>query len=242
MSDHTSMSTKNSPPAHDTPSFDLPYLPAELQDMIFRHCLASGNPQVLRLSKNIKKRLQFSLYRDAHLHLDSGDVQERGDATRLYSIPSRISTLKTSLIQNITIHITDQNLGKTKSESNPQTLIPLPVIDFAQHPWTCITQRRTLHLSFSQQDTTIHFEEETFGKLIKGLTTFEVVTVTAITTPPERKRKEYQPFPIIFRARNKPVYETIRRVWERELGPAKFYNSLRQEGGYLEFRPPAYLA
>ena len=81
------------------------------------------------------------------------------------------------------------------------------------------------------------------GRAISGLTTFETVTVTAITTPPKLKKEEdnYRSHPRVFRGRNKQTYEIFQGIWEDTLGPAKFYDSPGQEGRYLEFRPRAHL-
>lgn len=84
---------------------------------------------------------------------------------------------------------------------------------------------------------------DVLGYLIKGLATFEVVTVTVVTRPESGDEKVPHPwYQRIFRVRNKRPYEIFRQEWEGALGRAEFHDSFEQEGAYLEFRPRARVA
>lgn len=98
--------------------FRLPELPVELQDMIFRLRLATGNTRILLLSKEINTHLVHFLYRDAYLRLHNSGV---------HGIPPTLPTSKISLIQNISIHI-DDDVFRYTSE--------VPVIDLTLPLWS----------------------------------------------------------------------------------------------------------
>ena len=216
-----------------TPRFRLLDLPVELQDIIFRLCLASGNTGVLLLSKAIYIRVVHFLYSDAYLRLrlHSADLK-RDHTSRIYSIHWPLDSSKMSLIQNFSIHF---DIGFLKGLLDHPYLTG---IDFTLPLWNPNTQARTFHIGYSRKDDTLKKETDVLGKLIAGLTTFEFVTVTAITG----RQVRYQPNARVFRARNREVYNIFRQEWEGTLGPAKFFDGLVQEERYLEFRPREHLA
>lgn len=227
------------PRSHPPPRFRLPDLPDELQDMIFSICLATGNTRILMLSKKIHNRIVPIIYRDAYLRLDPGP----GDSPQTPTPPSNLP-----LIRNISVHLDGKFLKTFLAENRPGAHF-VPILDFAQPLWTTDAQGRIFHLSISRKDKYLDANTHLLSRLITGLTTFEVVTVTAVTKKdlPSKKchlspRNEYLPDPRVFRARNREIYKIFRQEWEGSLGPAKFHDSLRQEGRYLEFRPRAHLA
>lgn len=230
-------------PAHSTPCFGPPYLPAELQDMIFSLCLTGGATQVLRLSKNIRRFIRPRLYQDAYLRLDSRDLEKKSDGSRVYSIRRGLSPSKMSLIQNITIYIAPPDLDPY-SQLEDNISRDLPAIDFTVPPWTSITRRRTFHLQVSQQDLGLHDNVGSLGKVLKGLATFEDVTMTVVQTSPKADQSEHdcRPWSTVFRARDKEMYQKLRWVWEGTLGPAIYHDSPGQEGRLLAFRPREHLA
>lgn len=219
--------------APSTPTFRLLDLPVELQDIIFRFCLATGNTGVLLLSKNIHTRVVHFLYKDVYLRLHSADLK-RDHNSPTYSIRWPLPPSKMSLIQNVSINLDHGFLKELKK------LLDLPSLtglDFTLPLWDPKAQARTFHIGFSREDRFLEEEWDALGKLTMGLITFEFVTVTAIT----KIQKYYRPNAKVFRARNKEVYNIFRQKWEGTLGPAKFFDGLVQEERYLEFRPREHI-
>ena len=226
---------KGSMYALDTPRFRLLDLPVELQDIIFRLCLATGNTHVLLLSKDIHTRAVRFLYRDAYLSLHSPDI-DRDRKSQIRSVRWPLLPSNMSLIQNFSIHF-DNDFLKELFDWHYIT-----GIDFTLPP---NAQARTFHIDFSREDEVLKDAGDLLGKLMTGLTIFDFVTVTAITKIKKRNDglgEVYQPDARVFRARNRQVFNMFRREWEGTLGPAKFYDSPGQEGRSLEFRPREYLA
>lgn len=224
--------------ARETPRFRLLDLPVELQDIIFRLCLATGNTDVLLLSKNIHTRVVHFLYRDAYLRLYNANLRMDHNPG-IFNVHWPLPPSKMSLIQKISI---DFDNGFLKE------LLDHPYItgiDFTLPLWNPNTQARTFHIGYWRKDEVLKNEAHVLGKLIAGLTTFEFVTVTAITEIVQRAGEPgilYQPNARVFRARNSEVYNMFRQEWEGTLGPAKFFDGLVQEERYLEFRPRKHLA
>lgn len=240
----------SSPVLAQTKGFRLLDLPFEVQDMVFDLCLATGNTQILLLSKDVHTRTVPFLYKNAYFRLDSRDVEEREKRSiikfKIYRIPLRLPTSKISLIQNISMHIDLGNMddNAVKNLRSDRGSRQGPVINFAMRPWTRIARRRIFQLNISLKDSGLGIEADLLGKVIKDLTTFEVVIVTAITKTQRADgyAQPYQPCQRVSRARNRQVYSIFRQEWECTLGPAEFYDSPGQEGRYLEFRPRKHLA